>query len=214
MVPTLLLGVALLGGCESNLKQQNAMLTEENQGLREQLTERQQALDTAQTELQDEQIKTADLQRQLDEAWQAKAPAANTGAEVDPFGGIAGVTGSYSAGEVTATVESDVLFSSGQATLRASAKRSLDAVARVLKSEYGGKMIRVAGHTDTDPIKKSGFKSNHHLGFERAYAVRNYLIAQGVSRRNLYIASHGPDQAMGSKKESRRVEIAVVLNEG
>jgi len=213
MVPALLLGLAVLGGCESQLKQQNAMLTEENQGLRSQLTERGEALETAQTALHDEQVITADLKLQLDDAWSDPAPAANTAVAIDPFAGIAGVTGSYRAGEVTATVESDVLFSSGKATLRQSAKHSLDAVARVLKSEYGGRIIRVAGHTDTDPIKKSGFKSNHHLGFERAYAVRRYLVERGVSKRNIYIASHGPDQSMGSKKQSRRVEIAVVLEE-
>ncbi|MCP3902842.1 MAG: OmpA family protein [Planctomycetes bacterium] len=218
MVPALLLGLTLLGGCNSQqLKDENALLTEENQGLRDQLSDRNVELETTQGELRDEQTRTAELKRQLEENWQDPAPAANTAVAIeanDPFAGIAGVSGSYRAGEVTATVESDVLFSSGKATLRASAKRSLDAVARVLKSEYGGKMIRVAGHTDTDPIRKSGFKSNHHLGFERAFAVRTYLASRGVSEENLYIASHGPDKSLGSKKESRRVEIAVVLNEG
>jgi chemotaxis protein MotB len=89
----------------------------------------------------------------------------------------------------------------------------LDEVARVIIREYPGRSIRVAGHTDTDPIRKSGYKSNYHLGFERAYAVRDYLIQRGVPERNVYIASHGPNRALGSKQQSRRVEIVVVVNE-
>ena len=109
-------------------------------------------------------------------------------------------------------VEGDVLFSAGKSTLRDGARQSLDSVARVLTSSYAGRTIKVAGHTDTDPIRKSGFKSNHHLAFERAYSVREYLIKRGVPEGNIFIASHGPNRARGSKKESRRVEIAVVLN--
>ena len=43
-------------------------------------------------------------------------------------------------------------------------------------------------------IRKSGFKSNYHLGFERAYAVREYLVSRGVPPTSVYVASHGPDQ--------------------
>jgi len=223
MILPVLIGLTVLGGCTQNRQNQNALLTEENRGLREQIVERDAQLQVVQGELRDEKARSDELKRMLDDARamarvappvtspapvQAMAPA-----EVDPFRGIAGVSGSVGAGEVTATVQSDVLFSAGKATLRSSAKQSLQAVARVLRDEYRGKVIRVAGHTDPDPIRKSGFKSNYHLGFERAYAVREYLISQGVPARKLYIASHGPDRATGSKKESRRVEIAVVLNE-
>ena len=131
---------------------------------------------------------------------------------INPFGNIPGVQGSASAGEVTATLASDVLFDAGKATLKSSAKQTLARVARVIRSEYPGNTVRVAGHTDTDPIRKSGHKSNYHLGFERAYAVRTYLIEQGLRGDEIYIASHGPDQAKGSKAESRRVEIVVVLD--
>ncbi|NNF42077.1 MAG: OmpA family protein [Phycisphaerales bacterium] len=132
----------------------------------------------------------------------------------DPFAGIAGVTGSMQAGEVRATVASDVLFDPGRATLKSSAKQSLDAVARVITSNYSGQSIRVTGHTDADPIRKSGHKSNHHLGFERAFSVRAYLIERGVPANQVYLASHGPDRARGTKKESRRVDISVELDAG
>ena len=203
----LLLAATLLAGCNNNLKDENALLTEENQNLRAQLADRNSALEFANDEIREKDLRIASLTRDL-EAGQAR-PAAN----VDPFSGIAGVSGSVSAGEVTATLENDLFFDSGQASLKAASQRSLDAVAGILNSSYRGRSIRVAGHTDTDPIRKSGFKSNYHLGFERAYAVRDYLISRGVSADRIYIASHGPDRPRGSKNESRRVEIVVVLNE-
>jgi outer membrane protein OmpA-like peptidoglycan-associated protein len=150
-------------------------------------------------------MRIAELTRELDAAEQAP-PA------TDPFGGIEGVSGSYAAGEVTASVEGDILFDSGKSTIKDGARRSLDAVIAVLRDSYAGRTIRVAGHTDRDPIRKSSFKSNHHLAFERAYAVREYLVQNGVPASNVYVASHGPDRARGSKQESRRVEIAVVMS--
>ncbi|MCI0629529.1 MAG: OmpA family protein [Phycisphaerales bacterium] len=136
----------------------------------------------------------------------------NSGMAETGFENIPGVTGSASAGEVTASVESDLLFDSGKTTLKPNAKKSLDAVAGVLNSTYASQTIRIAGHTDSDPIKKSGHKSNYHLGFERAFAVREYLISKGVDSKRISLASFGPDVPKGSKPQNRRVEVVVVLN--
>lgn len=198
-----LIAAAGLGGCNGNLEDENALLLEENNALRRQLEERAGALDDMYDQVQDKDRQLAQLRRELDET-----PVQN-----NPFGDIRGVKGSATAGEVTALIESDLLFDSGKATLKSSAKRALAEVARVIRREYSDQRIRVAGHTDSDPIKKSGYKSNHHLGFERAFAVRQFLISEGIPARHLYIASHGPDQARSTKQQSRRVEIAVILNE-
>ena len=146
----LVLAAVVLTGCsKSSLKEQNAYLTEENEGLRSQLVDRNRIIESQDVELRDRDGRMADMQRQLDTASTTPMPAS------DPFGEIAGVTGSVGAGEITATVESDVLFDSGKATLKSTAKRSLDQVARVIKDDYTGRVIRVAGHTDTDPIRKA-----------------------------------------------------------
>jgi chemotaxis protein MotB len=191
-----------LGGCNDSLKQENALLTEENQALRDELNSRNAALETANLELRDRSLEVSRLRRELDTA----GTAAGT-----PFDNIPGVTGAYGAGTVTATVENDILFDSGKATLKNGAKKALDAVASVLNSSYAGQAIRVFGHTDTDPIKKSGHKSNYHLGFERAYAVREYLITKGVDAKRIALGSFGPNEPRESKEKSRRVEIAVML---
>ena len=192
-----------LGGCTDSLKQENALLTEENQALREELNSRNAALETANLELRDRSLEVSRLRRELDEAGTASGGT--------PFDNIPGVSGAYGAGTVTATVENDILFDSGKATLKNGAKKALDAVAGVLNSSYAGQSIRVNGHTDTDPIKKSGHKSNYHLGFERAYAVREYLITRGVDAKRIALGSFGPNEPRESKERSRRVEIAVAL---
>jgi outer membrane protein OmpA-like peptidoglycan-associated protein len=195
--------VAAMGmtGCKNSLKTENERLTAQLTDLQNQLDGRNAALEQCEQEKRARDQQLAELRRGGSDM--------ATG-----FENIPGVTGSASAGEVTASVESDLLFDSGKATLKANAKKSLDQVASVLNSTYGGAHIRVAGHTDSDPIRKSGHKSNYHLGFERAYAVRDYLVSKGVAANRLSLASHGPDVPKGAKPQSRRVEIVVVLNGG
>jgi outer membrane protein OmpA-like peptidoglycan-associated protein len=199
----LIVTTAGLTGCKNSLKTENESLHAEVQQLRDQLAERNSALENCNSELRSRDQQLAEVRRDM-------GVSGNTG-----FENIPGVTGSASAGEVTASVESDLLFDSGKTTLKSAAKQSLDAVAGVLNSTYGSAHIRIAGHTDTDPIRKSGFKSNYHLGFERAFAVRDYLVSKGVAASRLSLASHGPDIPRGSdKKHNRRVEIVVVLGGG
>jgi outer membrane protein OmpA-like peptidoglycan-associated protein len=192
--------VATTAGCSNKPGKEAALLQDENAQLRQQLADRNAALEAAEQARRDKELELARMQRE-------GVPQGETG-----FEGIEGVTGTVGAGEVTASVSSDVLFDSGKATLKPAAKKSLDAVAEVLKSKYGGYSIRIAGHTDTDPIKRSGHKSNDHLGFERAFAVKQYLISKGVGEKQVSLASFGPNKPAGNKQQSRRVEIVVMLN--
>lgn len=217
-VLAILMSVLVLAGCKNDGGgDESALLTEENQTLRDELAQRNKALDAAYDENRDLSTRNSELRRQLDDLERTASatpvtveqPPAST---ATPFDEIAGVTGDVRAGEVTATIESDVLFDSGKATLKSSAKRALNAVAQIISSSYGGHRVRIDGHTDADPIRKSGYKSNHHLGFERAFAVREYLVSRGVSTDRMYVASFGPNEPRGSKEQSRRVEIAVLLN--
>jgi len=189
----------LVAGCNSNKAAEEDFLAE-NQQLRDELAAQNDRVSDLEENLRASEQLITDLRSQQ-------------GTATDPFSGIPGVQGSVSAGEITAMIEGDILFASGKATLRNEAKKTLNQVAQVLVSDYSGRTIRVSGHTDADPIRKSGFKSNYHLGFERAFAVRDYLISRGVPARSVYIASHGPDQSRGTKQESRRVEVSVVTND-
>ena len=205
MAMGLLLAAMGMTGCKNSLKTENENLAAENKTLRDQLADRNSALDSC-----DQERKA--LNQQLAEVRKGGSGGSMAGAN-NPFSGIPGVTGSAGPGEVTASVDSDLLFDSGKTSLKPTAKKSLGQVASVLKSTYGSSSIRVSGHTDSDPIKKSHFPSNYHLGFERAWAVREYLISKGVPSNRLSLASYGPDAPKGnSKPQNRRVEIVVLLN--
>ncbi len=198
MMALSLLAAGLLAGCSNDLQTQADMLTDENRDLREQLTRRDEELNRMRTQLRDKETELA----------AARTVQAPLGKDTG-FEGITGVTATMGSGEVTVEVESDVLFASGKSSLARTARESLDGVASVLNKSYTGMVIRVEGHTDGDPIKKSGFTSNYHLGFERAWAVREYLISKGIDEKRISLASYGPNEPRGDKSHCRRVQIVV-----
>ncbi|MCK4871678.1 MAG: OmpA family protein [Phycisphaerales bacterium] len=196
------------GGCADNSAQTTALLEAENQEyldanerlkyeLAAAVDQRDQAVRRAQAVV-DENNK---LRTELDE--QRARP--RTG-----FEGIKGVSGTTRPGEVVAEVAGDVLFASGSATLRSAAKRTLDRIAHVLNTTYAGHNIRIEGHTDTDPISKSAWKTNDRLSAERAMAVKAYLATKGVDGARIYIGGFGDTRTRATKEASRRVEIVVL----
>lgn len=198
---------AMLGGCGSDMKQRADLLEQENNDLRSRAEQLEGALTDAEsrrTAAEDEaRAARAEAERLRTTS---RAPATTpTG-----FEGMSGVTTSMRNGEIVVGVAGDVLFDSGKATLRNDAKRTLDGIAQVLNSQYNSRQIRIAGHTDSDPIRKSGWRNNGQLSAERALAVEEYLAGKGVEGRRMYAAAFGAKQPKGSKKDSRRVEIVIL----
>jgi outer membrane protein OmpA-like peptidoglycan-associated protein len=117
------------------------------------------------------------------------------------------------AGTVTLNLSSDIFFDAGAATIKPAARKSLDKVAAALKKDYSGKDVRVEGHTDSDPIKRSKWKSNQELSEARAKAVRDYLVKQGVDASGITTLGHGADRPRGADKaRNRRVEVVVLVD--
>ena len=85
------------------------------------------------------------------------------------------------AGTMTVRVPGDVVFDPGKAMIREQARTTLDKIAAALKKDYAGKPVRVEGHTDSDPIRVSKWKSNQELSEARAAAVKAYLVQKGVN---------------------------------
>ncbi len=197
--------VTVLAGCNST-QDKMSLLEKENSELRDQLSQRDKALDAANSDLREANRMMREQEIMFDQELTNLAGGVSS---PNAFEGIEGVSTSVSGREVTVTVASDVLFDSGRTSLKSNAKSSLDEVASVITSRYPGRSVKVIGHTDSDPIRKSGHKSNYHLGFERGFAVREYLISRGLDPSNVSITSYGPDQSLGSKSKSRRVEIVV-----
>lgn len=133
-------------------------------------------------------------------------------AEVQPasFGGSEDFT------PVVLTLPSSVTFDSGKATLSSAGKKSVRTLSASLKAEYAGRPFTIVGHTDSTPIKKSGFKDNMELSLRRAEAVQRFLAAEcGVSPSRITVSGAGEfspvaDNATAEGRgRNRRVEITI-----
>jgi len=108
-------------------------------------------------------------------------------------------------------IAAELLFDSGRATVK---KRGKDVLAKVAAAIIeSGLNIRIDGHTDTDPIKRSGWESNHHLSAARALAVFKEFLKDGIPVSQMHIVGWGPNRPRASnatkagKAKNRRVEI-------
>lgn len=133
-----------------------------------------------------------------------------------------GTTVKIKEGKITVELPSSIYFKSGQAILIQKAKSSLKKVSNVIKSDFPNETIRIEGHTDNDPIKKTKklYASNWELSAMRAATVLHFLIDEGnLDPKKLYIAGFGEYQPIASnkskdgKKKNRRVEIVVLKND-
>lgn len=214
---TLLALVSLVGfGCQNKLHDENIALHRQNRELQTQLTESQDRVRTApdpnqyaqmQQELAARDQKIADLEAQL------RQPAPGQNAAKGDMSGLEGieVTRDDRAGTVTVRVPGDVLFDSGKATLKDSARSTLNKIAAALKKDYGGKKTFIVGHTDSDPIQKTKgiWDDNLDLSAARARAVHKYLVDQGVNPKLLGMRALSDTDPRQNKSQSRRVEIVV-----
>ncbi len=111
-----------------------------------------------------------------------------------------------------------LLFNSGEASIKKSGQRALDRLADVLKREYPGQVFHIVGHTDNVPLNRTKrlYETNLNLGWQRAYAVFNYLrLKHGFDEDQFVLHSYGftdptdpqtADTPEGRAK-NRRVEI-------
>ena len=105
---------------------------------------------------------------------------------------------------------SDVLFDTGQFTLKPGAREKLAKVAGILIA-YPGLNIEVDGYTDN----VGGDAMNQKLSENRAGAVRDYLVQQGVTTNSVTSKGYGNTLPVASndtsagRQENRRVELVV-----
>lgn len=213
----LLMLIALTSvGCQRSVAERNALM-DQNREAQAEIDRLRMANDALLADLGSANSEASRLLAEnasLRAARATPAPTPTTNEARDTgFEDIDDVTSERSGNLVTVRVASDILFSSGKVALKSTAKRTLADVSGVLRSKYAGKTIRVEGYTDTDPIKKSGWKDNLELSLQRSAAVHRYLQQQGVDSERMYAAGFGATNTLGSKAASRRVEIVVVLSE-
>jgi flagellar motor protein MotB len=151
-----------------------------------------------------EQLASANRELQAQAALGAQRMPVDSGVTTrGPSGGSGGQ-------DVVVTLSSDVLFDSGSANLKPTAKTELNKVASDLNGRYSGHRVRVQGFTDADPIRKSKFGSNEALSEARARSVEQYLASKGVDPSRMSSVGMGVSTNKGSKAANRRVEVVVI----
>lgn len=146
----------------------------------------------------------ADQKRKLQDLMSRYAPGGT-----DQVNGVEVV---QTAEGVAFRVAGGVLFAPGQNVLSEGGKRTLTELMGSLK----GRTIRVEGHTDATPIRRSRWGTNLRLSLERAMSVADYLIASGLSKAQVSAAGYGPNRPAveGTTKQAlqknRRVEILMI----
>jgi outer membrane protein OmpA-like peptidoglycan-associated protein len=104
----------------------------------------------------------------------------------------------------------DVLFDSGQYTLRPAAREKLAKLSGIVLA-HPGLRLAAEGHTDST----GGTDFNQRLSVKRAEAVTTYLSGQGISQDMLSAAGFGdtlpiaPNNSAAGRQQNRRVELIV-----
>src|SRR6202041_287802 len=105
---------------------------------------------------------------------------------------------------------SDVLFDTGQYSLKPGAREKLAKVAGILLA-YPGLNIAVGGYTDN----VGGDEMNQKLSENRASSVRDYLVQQGVVNNSVSARGFGntspvaSNESSAGRQQNRRVELLV-----
>src|SRR5208283_2380866 len=97
---------------------------------------------------------------------------------------------------------SDVLFKSGSYELLPGARERLAKVSGIVLA-YSGLRVAVEGHTDSI----GGDEYNRRLSEQRADAVRDYLVRQGINSDAITSSGFGKSEPVASndRSEERRV---------
>jgi outer membrane protein OmpA-like peptidoglycan-associated protein len=104
----------------------------------------------------------------------------------------------------------DVLFDTGKYDLRSAARERLAKLSGIVLAHPGLK-LEIEGHTDSI----GGDEFNQKLSEQRAEAVREYLIEQGLPSNNLTARGFGKtipvasNQTPEGRQKNRRVEMIV-----
>jgi len=119
--------------------------------------------------------------------------------------------------KIIVTLLAETHYRSGKAELTDEGKKEIDRVVQIVREKYPDREICVRGHTDTDPIKYSGWKSNWELGSARALNVLHYLMDKhGIKGEKISASTFSAYRPVGDnktpegKRQNRRTEIVIM----
>jgi len=118
-------------------------------------------------------------------------------------------------GNMVVQLPSEVLFPSASADLSKEGELAVLEVGLVLK-QFPGRRFMVVGHTDSVPVKSSGYVSNWELSTARAVTVTRFLIQAGMKPDNLVAAGAAEfdpiadNKGASGRQKNRRIEIVAL----
>ncbi len=118
-------------------------------------------------------------------------------------------------GRMVVVMASDVLFTSGSATLSREGQEAIAEVGKLLASIKDRK-FQVEGHTDDVPIRTAQYPSNWELASARAVNVVRTMLEAGMPAERISAASYGESQPTATNKtpdgraQNRRIDIIIV----
>jgi chemotaxis protein MotB len=197
-------------------------LETDNAAVKKQLEEAQTAQGKVESDLRDLQAKYDDLSKSSKQLAEAKAELEKKSSEYEKLAQSLNkeiqdgkIELSELKGRMTVKMKDKILFASGSSLIGKEGQGALDKVAGALK-DVKGKIIRVEGHTDNDPVDPKGsFPSNWHLSVSRALAVVQHLQEAGVNPGMLSAAGYGEfhpiaaNDSAAHKSQNRRIEIVL-----
>lgn len=114
---------------------------------------------------------------------------------------------------VKVTFDNGILFATNQTSLSPSARQSLRKLA-VSLNDNPGTDVTIYGNTDNTGSRAV----NERISLERAEAVENYLVANGVSRNRMTVEGLAYDNPVASndtpegRAQNRRVEVYITAS--
>jgi flagellar motor protein MotB len=108
------------------------------------------------------------------------------------------------------------LFEPGNARLLPGASQMITTAAAEILRAYPDQIIGVEGNTDSDPVRNTVWRNQHHLSLGQALAVYDLLITQArVPPQQVFVAGHGANHPLYSnattpgKQRNARVELVI-----
>jgi chemotaxis protein MotB len=204
-------------------KAQIALLNQQVDELKAQLTTVANALDLAKTQGQEKDTQIANLGQKLNMALATKVEELQR-YRSEFFGKLRDVLANRPGIQIVGdrfVFQSEVLFPVGSAELTPAGVSGITALAITIKDIATeippdiAWILRVDGHTDRQPIKGVGgqFASNWELSAERAITVVKLLIADGVPAEHLAATAFGDNQPLDPANtpeayaKNRRIEL-------
>jgi len=140
-----------------------------------------------------------------------RCPKSSAGAKVDRWGCTIQKPNLAVPKLSTFVLTGGVIFDVGKSTLLSGAKAEIDKIIKVM-IKYPETRWRIEGHTDST----GSYARNIQLSLERANAVADYLVENGINKSRLEVEGMGPDFPIADNSTetgramNRRVSIELI----